>query len=238
MAASAAALEITNLHAWYGESHILHDLNFSVNQGEVVTLLGRNGAGRTTTLRAIMGLTGTRKGSIKINGVEAINMPTHRIAHLGVGYCPEERGIFSSLSAEENLMLPPFVSKTDKGMSIEEIYDMFPNLKERKSSQGTRLSGGEQQMLAVARILRTGAKLLLLDEISEGLAPVIVQALARMITTLKAKGYTIVMVEQNFRFAAPLADRFYVVEHGQIVETFAASELDNKMPVLHSLLGV
>ncbi|SMP64759.1 ABC transporter ATP-binding protein [Noviherbaspirillum suwonense] len=232
------ALEVANLHAWYGESHILHDLSFSVAKGEVVTLLGRNGAGRTTTLRAIMGLTGARRGSIKINGVEAIQMPTYRIAHLGVGYCPEERGIFASLSAEENLMLPPSVSKTDRGMSIEEIYDMFPNLAERRNSQGTRLSGGEQQMLAVARILRTGARLLLLDEISEGLAPVIVQALARMITTLKAKGYTIVMVEQNFRFAAPLADRFYVVEHGQIVETFAASELNAKMPVLNELLGV
>ena len=235
---STPVLEIKGLQAWYGESHILHDLNLSVQTGEVVTLLGRNGAGRTSTLRAIMGLTGSRKGSIKINGVEAINMPTHKIAHLGVGYCPEERGIFSSLSAEENLMLPPFVSKTDKGMSISEIYDMFPNLAERKKSQGTRLSGGEQQMLAVARILRTGAKLLLLDEISEGLAPVIVQALSRMITTLKSKGYTIVMVEQNFRFAAPLADRFYVVEHGQIVEAFEAKELDEKMPVLHSLLGV
>jgi branched-chain amino acid transport system ATP-binding protein len=232
------ALEITNLHAWYGESHILHDVNLSVNQGEVVTLLGRNGAGRTTTMRAIMGLTGTRKGSIRINGTEAIGFATHKVAHLGVGYCPEERGIFSSLSAEENLLLPPVVSKSEKGMSVEEIYDMFPNLRERRSSQGTRLSGGEQQMLAVARILRTGAKLLLLDEISVGLAPVIVQALARMITMLKSKGYTIVMVEQNFRFAAPLADRFYVMEHGQIVETFAASELDNKMPVLHSLLGV
>lgn len=232
------AIEIKGLHAWYGESHILHDLNLTVQTGEVVTLLGRNGAGRTSTLRAIMGLTGSRKGSIKINGVEAINLATHKIAHLGVGYCPEERGIFSSLSAEENLMLPPFVSKTEKGMSVAEIYGMFPNLAERKNSQGTRLSGGEQQMLAVARILRTGAKLLLLDEISEGLAPVIVQALAKMITTLKAKGYTIVMVEQNFRFAAPLADRFYVVEHGQIVEAFASRELDEKMPVLHSLLGV
>jgi branched-chain amino acid transport system ATP-binding protein len=232
------ALAISGLHAWYGESHILHDVNFSVEQGEVVTLLGRNGAGRTTTMRAIMGLTGTRKGSIKINGIESIDLPTHRIAHLGVGYCPEERGIFSSLSAEENLLLPPTVSKTDKGMSIDEIYEMFPNLAERKASQGTRLSGGEQQMLAVARILRTGAKLLLLDEISEGLAPVIVQALARMITMLKAKGYTIVMVEQNFRFAAPLADRFYVMEHGQIVESFASAELNAKMPVLHSLLGV
>ncbi|GIZ52540.1 ABC transporter ATP-binding protein [Noviherbaspirillum aridicola] len=232
------ALEIRNLKAWYGESHILHDVNLMVQPGEVVTLLGRNGAGRTTTLRAIMGLTGTRKGSIKVNGMEAIHLPTYKVAHLGVGYCPEERGIFSSLSAEENLMLPPFVSKTDKGMSIEEIYDMFPNLKERRHSQGTRLSGGEQQMLAVARILRTGARLLLLDEISEGLAPVIVQALARMITALKAKGYTIVMVEQNFRFAAPLADRFYVMEHGQIVESFASSELESKMPVLNELLGV
>lgn len=232
------ALEITHLQAWYGESHILHDVNLVVNQGEVVTLLGRNGAGRTTTMRAIMGLTGARKGSIKINGVEAIHLPTHKVAHLGVGYCPEERGIFSSLSTEENLMLPPLVSRDAQGMSIEEIYDMFPNLAERKNSQGTRLSGGEQQMLAVARILRTGARLLLLDEISEGLAPVIVQALARMITTLKAKGYTIVMVEQNFRFAAPLADRFYVMEHGQIVETFAASQLQEKMPVLNELLGV
>lgn len=235
---SENALEITGLHAWYGESHILHDINLSVRQGEVVTLLGRNGAGRTTTLRAIMGLTGARKGSIKVGGVETIDFPTHKIAHSGIGYCPEERGIFSSLSAEENLLLPPLVSKTDRGMPIEEIYAMFPNLEERKSSQGTRLSGGEQQMLAVARILRTGARLLLLDEISEGLAPVIVQALARMIKTLKSKGYTIVMVEQNFRFAAPLADRFYVVEHGQIVEAFAASELEAKMPVLNALLGV
>ncbi|GGC94992.1 ABC transporter ATP-binding protein [Undibacterium terreum] len=232
------ALEISNLQAWYGESHILHDVNLVVNPGEVVTLLGRNGAGRTTTMRAIMGLTGARKGSIKINGTEAINLPTYKVAHLGVGYCPEERGIFSSLSTEENLLLPPSVSSTDKGMSIDEIYAMFPNLAERKNSQGTRLSGGEQQMLAVGRILRTGARLLLLDEISEGLAPVIVQALARMITTLKQKGYTIVMVEQNFRFAAPLADRFYVMEHGQIVETFGAAELNDKMTVLNNLLGV
>jgi branched-chain amino acid transport system ATP-binding protein len=232
------ALEMRNLNAWYGESHILHDVNLSVARGEVVTLLGRNGAGRSTTLRAIMGLTGARSGSIQINGTEVIGRPTYTVAHCGVGYCPEERGIFSSLSTEENLLLPPLVSKTDKGMSIDEIYTMFPNLKERRHSQGTRLSGGEQQMLAVARILRTGARLLLLDEISEGLAPVIVQALARMITVLKAKGYTIVMVEQNFRFAAPLADRFYVMEHGQIVETFGASELHNKMPVLQELLGV
>ncbi|MDB5909422.1 MAG: transporter ATP-binding protein [Massilia sp.] len=234
----APALEISMLQAWYGESHILHNVNLSVNQGEVVTLLGRNGAGRTTILRAIMGLTGKRTGSIKVNGVEAIDLPTHKIAHLGIGYCPEERGIFSSLSTEENLMLPPALNVTEKGMSVQDIYQMFPNLYERRNSQGTRLSGGEQQMLAVARILRTGARLLLLDEISEGLAPVIVQGLARMITTLKAKGYTIVMVEQNFRFAAPLADRFYVVEHGQIVETFASSELSAKMPVLTELLGV
>ena len=230
------ALEITHLQAWYGESHILHDVNFSVEQGEVVTLLGRNGAGRTTTLRAILGLTGRREGSVKINGVEAITMPTHRIAHLGIGYCPEERAIFSSLSAEENLMLPPTLKPG--GMSVEQIYEMFPNLSERRHSQGTRLSGGEQQMLAVARILRTGAKLLLLDEISEGLAPVIVQALARMILSLKSQGYTIVMVEQNFRFAAPLADRFYVMEHGQIVERFAAAELSSKTAVLNELLGV
>jgi branched-chain amino acid transport system ATP-binding protein len=233
----AAVLDIVNLQAWYGESHILHNVNLSVHEGEVITLLGRNGAGRTTTLRAIMGLTGQRIGSIKINGVESIDLPTHRIAHLGVGYCPEERAIFSSLSTEENLMLPP-VLKGPAGMPIEEIYEMFPNLLERRSSQGTRLSGGEQQMLAVARILRTGARLLLLDEISEGLAPVIVQGLARMIMTLKAKGYTIVMVEQNFRFAAPLADRFYVVEHGQIVETIASRELNASMPLLTELLGV
>ncbi|KRB70603.1 ABC transporter ATP-binding protein [Noviherbaspirillum sp. Root189] len=235
---NVSALEIRGLKAWYGESHVLHGVDLSVHQGEVVTLLGRNGAGRTTTLRAIMGLTGRREGSIKIGGVESVGLPTHRIAHLGVGYCPEERGIFSSLSTEENLVLPPMVSKTDMGMSIDEIYAMFPNLKERRNSQGTRLSGGEQQMLAVARILRTGARLLLLDEISEGLAPVIVQALARMITALKAKGYTIIMVEQNFRFAAPLADRFYVMEHGQIVERFDAQELESKMPVLNELLGV
>ena len=232
------ALEITDLQAWYGESHVLHGVNMRVMPGEVVTLLGRNGAGRTSTMRAVMGLTGARKGSIKINGTETINLPTHRIAHLGVGYCPEERGIFASLSCEENLMLPPDLKTGTPGMSVAEIYEMFPNLAERKHSQGTRLSGGEQQMLAVARILRTGAKLLLLDEISEGLAPVIVQALARMIVSLRAKGYTIVMVEQNFRFAAPLADRLYVMEHGQIVEQFGADELQAKMPLLNTLLGV
>ncbi|MGJ7528610.1 ABC transporter ATP-binding protein [Variovorax sp. GB1P17] len=233
-----AALEIKGLQAWYGESHVLHGVDMVVQPGEVVTLLGRNGAGRTTTLRAIMDLTGARKGSIEVNGKETIAMPTHRIAHLGIGYCPEERGIFASLSCEENLMLPPELKGAGQGMSVEEIYTMFPNLAERRHSQGTRLSGGEQQMLAVARILRTGAKLLLLDEISEGLAPVIVQALARMITMLRAKGYTIVMVEQNFRFAAPLADRFYVMEHGRIVEKFGAAELEAKMPVLTELLGV
>ena len=234
-----ALLQVANLHAYYGESHILHGVDFSVNKGEVVTLLGRNGAGRTTTLRAILGLTGTRSGSIKINGVEAISMSTHKIAHLGIGYCPEERGIFASLSCEENLLLPPLVGANGAaGMSVAEIYAMFPNLRERRDSQGTRLSGGEQQMLAVARILRTGANLLLLDEISEGLAPVIVQALSSMIRMLRAKGYTIVMVEQNFRFAAPLADRFYVMEHGRIVEGFASGELDAKMDMLHEYLGV
>ncbi|HEX7750014.1 MAG TPA: ABC transporter ATP-binding protein [Bordetella sp.] len=237
---SIPALQITGLHAWYGESHILHGVDLEVGQGEVVTLLGRNGAGRTTTMRAILGLTGTRKGSVRIHGTESIGMSTHKIAHLGVGYCPEERGIFASLSCEENLLLPPplATSVPGSGMSLTEIYDMFPNLLERRNSPGTRLSGGEQQMLAVARILRTGANLLLLDEISEGLAPVIVQALARMITALKARGYTIVMVEQNFRFAAPLADRFYVMEHGQIVEHFEASQLEAKQDTLHQLLGV
>ena len=210
------ALSVGDLHAWYGESHILHGVNLSVNEGEVVTLLGRNGAGRTTTLRAIVGLTGSRKGAIKIRGVETIHMAPHKVAHQGIGYCPEERGSFASLTAEENLMLPPTLAPG--GMSVAEIYAMFPNLAERKNSQGTRLSGGEQQMLAVARILRTGANLLLLDEISEGLAPVIVQALARMIKMLREKGYTVVMVEQNFRFAAPLADRFYVMEHGRVKE--------------------
>ena len=232
------ALEIENLQAWYGESHILHGVSLAVQPGEVVTLLGRNGAGRTTTLRAVLGLVGARRGSVRVHGTETIALPPHRIAHLGIGYCPEERGIFASLSTEENLMLPPRLAGRDAGMSVDEIYEMFPNLYERRHSQGTRLSGGEQQMLAVARILRTGARLLLLDEISEGLAPVIVQALARMITTLRAKGYTIVMVEQNFRFAAPLADRFYVMEHGRIVKTIAAAELQASMPALTELLGV
>jgi len=229
-------LRLTDVHAFYGESHILHGVDLTVNRGEVVTLLGRNGAGRTTTLKAVLGLTGRRSGSIMINGVEAVNMSPHAIARLGIGYCPEERGIFASLSCEENLLLPPQVASG--GMGIDEIYAMFPNLAERRASPGGRLSGGEQQMLAVARILRTGAKLLMLDEISEGLAPVIVQALDRMIRTLREKGFTIVMVEQNFRFAAPLADRFYVMEHGRIVEGFAAGELDAKMGMLHEFLGV
>ncbi|MDO8774703.1 MAG: ABC transporter ATP-binding protein [Burkholderiaceae bacterium] len=229
-------LRIEDLHAWYGESHILHGVSLSVNEGEVVTLLGRNGAGRTTTMRAILGLTGSRKGSIQVSGEETIKLAPHKIARLGVGYCPEERGIFASLSAEENLLLPPVIAPG--GMGIDEIYTMFPNLKERASSPGTRLSGGEQQMLAVARILRTGARLLLLDEISEGLAPVIVQKLAEMILALKAKGYTIVLVEQNFRFAAPLADRFYVMEHGRIVKQFVQSELTANMGMLQEYLGV
>ena len=231
-----AMLEVKDLHAWYGESHVLHGVNFDVQEGEVVTLLGRNGAGRTSTLRAIMGLTGSRKGSIRVRGNEVVEMATHRIARLGIGYCPEERAIFSSLSAQENLMLPPELAKG--GMSVEQIYAMFPNLRERATSQGTRLSGGEQQMLAVARILRTGARLLLLDEISEGLAPVIVQKLAEMVRTLRQQGYTIVMVEQNFRFAAPLADRFFVMEHGRILQAFTQAQLPANLERLHEYLGV
>ncbi len=229
-------LEVTDLQGWYGESHVLHGVNFRVAEGEVVTLLGRNGAGRTSTLRAIMGLIGSRRGSIKVLGHETIAMPTHRIARLGIGYCPEERGIFSSLSAEENLLLPPVLSPG--GMAIDQIYTMFPNLRERASSQGTRLSGGEQQMLAVARILRTGARLLLLDEISEGLAPVIVQKLAEMVHALREGGYTVLMVEQNFRFAAPLADRLVVMEHGEVIQEFTQSELPSRIDRLHEYLGV
>ncbi len=230
-------LKIANLQAWYGESHILHGVEFAVHEGEVVTLLGRNGAGRTTTLRAIMGLVGSRTGSVLINGVEAVGLAPHRIARLGLGYCPEERGIFAALSTEENLLLPPRL-KGAGGMQLEEIYDIFPNLLERAASPGTRLSGGEQQMLAVARVLRTGARLLLLDEISEGLAPVIVQKLGEVIRTLRQKGFTVVLVEQNFRFAAPLADRFYVMEHGKIVKQFARSELASQAGLLQEFLGV
>jgi branched-chain amino acid transport system ATP-binding protein len=235
-AAPSEFLRVTGLHAFYGESHILHGMDFNVNRGELVTLLGRNGAGRTTALKSILGLVGNRSGSIMVNGQEVIDRPAHRIARLGVGYCPEERGIFASLSTEENLMLPPKLSS--EGMSVEEIYDMFPNLKERRRSQGTRLSGGEQQMLAMARILRTGARLLLLDEISEGLAPVIVKKLTQVILQLKAKGFTIVMVEQNFRFASPLADRLYVVERGRIAVEIAKREIQARQPLLQELLGV
>lgn len=229
-------LRVTGLHAFYGESHILHGIDFTVNRGELVTLLGRNGAGRTTTLKAILGLVGRRTGSIMVNGREVIGRPTHKIAHLGIGYCPEERGIYASLSLEENLLLPPIVSSG--GMSLEEIYEMFPQLAERKNIQGSRLSGGEQQMLAMARILRTGASLLLLDEITEGLAPVVVQTLDRIIRRLKEKGLTIVMVEQNFRFAAKLADRHYVVEHGRIVEMVKKEDLSSRIDKLHEYLGV
>jgi branched-chain amino acid transport system ATP-binding protein len=233
---SKPLLKVAGLDSWYGESHILHGVNFEIHEGELVTLLGRNGAGRSTTIKSILGLTGRRTGSVQIDGVETIGMQTNQIARLGLGYCPEERGIFSTLSCEENLMLPPKVGSG--GMSVEEIYEMFPNLKERRHSQGTRLSGGEQQMLAMARILRSGARILLLDEITEGLAPVIVQTLGRVIRELKAKGLTIVLVEQNFRFAAPLADRHYVMEHGQIVATVHKNELDNKAQMLNEYLGV
>jgi branched-chain amino acid transport system ATP-binding protein len=229
-------LRVTGLHAFYGESHILHGMDFRVNRGEVVTLLGRNGAGRTTTLKAILGLVTKRSGSIMINGRETIAWPPHCIARLGVGYCPEERGIFASLSAEENLLLPPRF--TSEGMSVEEIHSMFPQLKERRKSQGTRLSGGEQQMLAMARILRTGARLLLLDEVSEGLAPVVVKKLSQVIRQLKDKGFTIVLVEQNFRFAAPLADRMYVVERGRIAVEIQRQEVEEKQALLEELLGV
>jgi len=229
-------LAVSGLHAYYGESHILHGVDFEVRRGELVTLLGRNGAGRTTTLKAILGLTGRRTGSIKIDGAEVIGLATHRVARLGVGYCPEERGIFSSLSCEENLLLPPRVGAS--AMSLDDIYAMFPNLKERRSSQGSRLSGGEQQMLAMARVLRTGANILLLDEITEGLAPVIVQALGRVIRQLKEKGFTIIMVEQNFRFAAPLADRHFVMEHGKIAVVVKKDELQSKTDMLHEYLGV
>ncbi len=233
---SKPLLKVAGLDSWYGESHILHGVNFEIHEGDLITLLGRYGAGRSTTMKSILGLTGRRTGSVQIDGVETIGMQTNQIARLGLGYCPEERGIFSSLSCEENLMLPPKIGPG--GMSVEEIYEMFPNLKERRHSQGTRLSGGEQQMLAMARILRSGARILLLDEITEGLAPVIVQTLGRVIRQLKAKGLTIILVEQNFRFAAPLADRHYVMEHGQIVATVHKDELDNKAQMLNEYLGV
>jgi branched-chain amino acid transport system ATP-binding protein len=230
-------LKVAGLEAWYGESHILHGVDLTVHEGQVVTLLGRNGAGRSTTLRAIMGLVGERRGSVLIDGVETVWQAPHRIARLGVGYCPEERGIFAALSAEENLFLPRRV-KGAPGVPLEQIYAIFPNLRERAASPGTRLSGGEQQMLAVARILHAGAKLLLLDEISEGLAPVLVQKLGDVIRGLRDSGLTVVLVEQNFRFAAPLADRFYIMEHGRIVQRFEQSELGSQMKMLHEYLGV
>ncbi|HOY35612.1 MAG TPA: ABC transporter ATP-binding protein [Piscinibacter sp.] len=229
-------LRITDLHAFYGESHILHGIDLRVNEGELVTLLGRNGSGRSTTLKAVMGLVGRRTGSVMFNGSELTSVPPHQAARLGIGYCPEERGIFAGLSTEENLMLPPQVKSG--GMTVEEIYELFPNLLERRASPGMRLSGGEQQMLAMARILRTGARLLLLDEITEGLAPVIVKRLGEVIGLLKSRGYTIVLVEQNFRFAAPLADRHYVLEHGRVVATVQRDELASKTEMLHELLGV
>lgn len=234
---SQPVLEISNLNAWYGESHVLHGIDLSVAKGEVVCLLGRNGAGRTSTLRAVMGLTGNRTGSIKVNGQEVIGMPTHQVAQLGIGYCPEERGVFASLSCEQNLLLPPKVGE-GTALSLDEIYEMFPNLLERRNSPGGRLSGGEQQMLAIARILRTGANLLLLDEITEGLAPVIVQKLGQVVGALRDRGFTIVLVEQNFRFASKLADRNYVIEHGQVVKVVARDELEASQDELKSLLGV
>ena len=233
---SESVLSVRGLNAWYGESHVLQGIDIEVKAGECITLLGRNGAGRTSTLRAVMGLVGKRTGSIRVFGKETVGMPTHRIARLGIGYCPEERGIYASLTAEENLLLLPKVG--EGGMSLDQIYDMFPNLTERASSPGTRLSGGEQQMLAMARILRTGANLLLLDEITEGLAPVIVQKLGQVIRSLKASGFTLVLVEQNFRFAKHLADRHYVIEHGRVVEVIAAADVEAKQGRLDELLGI
>ncbi|HXU55032.1 MAG TPA: ABC transporter ATP-binding protein [Casimicrobiaceae bacterium] len=235
-AAVAPLLAVRGLQAWYGESHILHGVSFDVAPGEVVTLLGRNGAGKTTTLKAIMGVVPRREGSVVFENQQTVKLASNRIARLGIAWCPEERGIFSSLSVEENLLLPPKVR--DGGLTVEQIYRLFPNLAERRASQGTKLSGGEQQMLAIGRILRTGAHLLLLDEPTEGLAPVIVQQIGRTIGELKARGFTILLVEQNFHFAATVADRHYVMEHGRIIDMIANSELDAKMPKLHEYLGV
>ncbi len=233
---SEALLEVADLNAWYGESHVLHGIDFTVDEGELVTLLGRNGAGKTTTLKAIMGMVGRRSGRIAFAGAELIALPSDRIARLGVGYCPEERGIFAALDVEENLMLPPAVRPG--GMSVEEIYTIFPNLAERRRSPGTKLSGGEQQMLAIGRILRTGARLLLLDEPTEGLAPVIVRQIGAVLRTLKAKGFTILLVEQNFRFAATVADRHYVVQNGCVVDMIANSDLGIRSDRLREYLGV
>jgi branched-chain amino acid transport system ATP-binding protein len=232
-----ALLTVADLQAWYGESHILHGVNFDVHQGEVVTLLGRNGAGKTTTLKSIMGMVGQRSGSVRFEGRELIDAASNEIARAGIAFCPEERGIFASLTVEENLLLPPQVRSG--GLSLDDIFELFPNLRERLgSSQGTKLSGGEQQMLAIARILRTGARLLLLDEPTEGLAPVIIQQIGRTIRALKQQGFTILLVEQNFRFASTVADRYYVMEHGRVVETFVASDLDANLEKLHDYLGV
>ena len=233
----SALLQVENLQAWYGESHVLHGVNLEVFAGETVTLLGRNGVGKTTTLRAIMGIIRRRTGRITFDGKDLIRLPLHRTAHQGIGFVPEERGIFATLSVEENLLLPPVVSKNG-GMSLEEIFDLFPNLRERRNSQGTKLSGGEQQMLAIARMLRTGVRLLLLDEPTEGLAPVIVQRIGEVLKELKKRGMTILLVEQNFHFARRIADRFYLMEHGRVTASFPVSELDRRMEALHETLGV
>ncbi|OKO77454.1 ABC transporter ATP-binding protein [Bradyrhizobium sp. NAS96.2] len=235
-AAGAEVLTVNDLQAWYGESHILHGINFNVKAGEVVTLLGRNGAGKTTTLKSIMGVIGKRSGSIRFDNKEIIRATSDRIARLGIAFCPEERGIFSSLDVRENLMLPPVVRPG--GLPLDQIFTLFPNLKERLTSQGTKLSGGEQQMLAIARILRTGARFLMLDEPTEGLAPVIIQQIGHTIARLKSQGFTILLVEQNFRFASTVADRYYIVEHGKVIDGFANSELSANMDKLHTYLGV
>jgi branched-chain amino acid transport system ATP-binding protein len=231
-----AMLTVRGLNAWYGESHILHGMEFNVGEGEVVTLLGRNGAGKTTTLKSIMGMVGRREGSIKFKGTETTRLPSDRIARLGIAFCPEERGVFASLDVEENLLLPPQVAPG--GLSLEQVFELFPNLRERLRSQGTKLSGGEQQMLAIGRILRTGARLLLLDEPTEGLAPVIVQQIGRTIAQLKAQGFTILLVEQNFRFAQTVADRHYIVEHGRVVDVVAGGQLEANLARVHEYLGV
>jgi branched-chain amino acid transport system ATP-binding protein len=234
--ASTPLLSVKDVHAWYGESHILHGMTFDVRKGEVVTLLGRNGAGKTTTMRAIMGIIRQREGSIRLKDTETVRLPSNRIARLGIAYCPEERGIFASLTVRENLTLPPVIGPS--GLSLEQVHEMFPRLKERGASQGTKLSGGEQQMLAIARILRTGAELLLLDEPTEGLAPVIVQQIGDVIRSLRARGFTVLLVEQNFHFAATVADRHYVVEHGHVVDMFENSEISSNRSKLENYLGI
>jgi len=234
--AGKSLLAVRDLHAWYGESHILHGMNFEVRKGELVTLIGRNGAGKTTTMKSVMGMVGQRKGSVNFAGQELVGLASHRIARLGLAFCPEERGIFASLNVNENLLLPPVIRPG--GMSVDEIHKLFPNLKERERSQGTKLSGGEQQMLAIARILRTGAEMLLLDEPTEGLAPVIIEQIGNAIRQMKAKGFTILLVEQNFRFAATVADRFYVVEHGQVIDMIPREKLEARMKDVENYLGV